>query len=140
MNLDDRQKRRYEELQQESDYLTDEIEYLRHSERTGDLRPREVFRLQQQIKEAEQKRDRVERELAKLDKTSNSEQLYRMLLKLGYERQVQLFLRLLQAQSVAALLIHGSLQYGQRWLLNRLVEQYVPKNINYKNRAIAHVS
>ncbi|MDJ0746983.1 MAG: hypothetical protein QNJ32_27075 [Xenococcaceae cyanobacterium MO_167.B27] len=132
MPLDEHLKRRYSELQQEYNYLSDEIEYLRHLERRRELRPLEGFRLQQQIKEAEQKRERVKQELEELDKTSNSEQLYRMLLKLGYERQVQLFLRLIQVQSVAAFLIHGSLKYGQRWLLNRLVEQYVPHSINYK--------
>ena len=131
MHLDERLKRRYSELQQEYNDLSEEIEYLRHSERTAELRPREGFRLQQQIKEAQQKRERIHQELKELDKTSNSEQLYRMLLKLGYERQVRLFLRLIQTQSVAAFLIHGSLKYGQRWLLNRLVEQYVPHNTNY---------
>ena len=55
MSLDESVKRRYSELQQEYNDLSEEIEYLRHSERTAELRPREGFRLQQQIKEAEQK-------------------------------------------------------------------------------------
>ncbi|MEM9275797.1 MAG: hypothetical protein AAGA80_22985 [Cyanobacteria bacterium P01_F01_bin.143] len=132
MPLDANLKRRYSELQQEYNLLSEEIEYLRNSKRIRNLQPREEFRLDQQIEEAEQKRESINQDLKELDKTSNSEQLYRMLLKLGYEQQVKLFLRLIQAQSVAAFVIHGSLKYGQRWLLNRLVEQYVPYNINYK--------
>lgn len=129
MPFDEYIKRRYSELQKEYDDLSDEIDFLSHSEKTEDLRPRERFRLQRQIKEVEKNRERVKQQLEELDKTSNSEQLYRTLLKLGYERQVQLFVRLIQAQSVAAFLIHGSLKYGQRWLLNRLVDQYVPHSI-----------
>ena len=67
MPLDEHLKRRYSGLQQEYNDLSDEIKYLRHSERTGELRPREGFRLQQQIKEAEQKRERVKQELEELD-------------------------------------------------------------------------
>lgn len=35
------------------------------------------------------------------------------------------FKRFIKAQSVGAFLIHGSPEYGQRWLLNRLMIQYV---------------
>ena len=54
------------------------------------------------------------------------ENLYPTLLKLGYHKQVSFFLQLIQTKSVAAFLIHGLPNYGQRWLLNRLVVQYVP--------------
>ncbi|NEO23611.1 MULTISPECIES: trypsin-like peptidase domain-containing protein [unclassified Moorena] len=67
--------------------------------------------------------------LERIWKQLNREQLYQVLLKLGYKNQVRAFLRLVQAQSVSAFLIHGSPDYGQRWLLNRLVEQYVPNSI-----------
>ena len=56
--------------------------------------------------------------------------LYEHLLKLGYERQVQEFVKLIQTQSLGAFVIHGSLNHGQKWLLNRLVEQYVPQTLN----------
>ncbi len=130
MPLDDYIKNRYVELQQEYDDLSDEIGYLRDSDRTENLLPKERYRLKKQIKKAEEKREIVKQQLEDLDKTSNSEQLYRTLLKLGYEKQVRLFVRLTQAQSVGAFLIHGSYKYGQRWLLNRLVDQYVPNSIN----------
>jgi len=132
MPLDDYLKRRYSELQKEYDDLSEEIEYLRNSKRIETLSPKESFKLQKQIRDLEEKREIVNQKLEDLDKTSNSEQLYRTLLKLGYEKQVQLFVRLIQAQSVGAFLIHGSLKYGQRWLLNRLVDQYVPYSISGK--------
>jgi hypothetical protein len=64
------------------------------------------------------------------DTIADGKKLYQHLLKLGYERQVQEFLKLIQTQSLGAFVIHGSLNYGQKWLLNRLVEQYVPQTLN----------
>ena len=61
---------------------------------------------------------------------ADGKKLYRHLLKLGYERQVQEFVKLIQTQSLGAFVIHGSLNYGQKWLLHRLVEQYVPQTLN----------
>lgn len=55
--------------------------------------------------------------------------LYKALLKLGYHQQAELFLRAIDTESVAAFLIHGLPEYGQRWLLNRLVEEYMPLHI-----------
>lgn len=129
MPLDDHFKRRYIELQEEYDFLTEEISELRHGEKTDDLRPRERARLKRQIAEEESKRERVQQELQQLDRSTNSEQLYRALLKLGYEKQVRSFARFVYQQSVSAFLIHGSVKYGQRWLLNRLVNQYIPESI-----------
>ena len=64
--------------------------------------------------------------LSKIWRIPDSEQTYRNLLKLGYREQVRLFRSVINAHDVAAFLIHGSLGYGQRWLLNRLVVQYLP--------------
>ncbi|NER80778.1 MAG: toll/interleukin-1 receptor domain-containing protein [Leptolyngbya sp. SIO1D8] len=58
--------------------------------------------------------------------------LYRVLLKLGYRQQAHLFLQAIQSESVAAFLIHGLPEYGQRWLLNSLVVQYLPEHLNSK--------
>lgn len=52
--------------------------------------------------------------------------LYRALLKLGYQQQAALFLRAIDTEAVAAFLIHGLPEYGQQWLLNRLVVEYLP--------------
>ena len=42
----------YSELQHEYDLLTEEIQFLRQSDRTDDLSPRERFRLKKQIEAA----------------------------------------------------------------------------------------
>lgn len=132
MTLDDHLKQRYAELQLEYDLLTDEISALRNSLYTDDLSAKERLHVERQIKQAESKRDKIYQELEALDRNTNSEKLYRTLLKLGYEKQVRSFVRLIQKQKVSAFLIHGSVNYGQRWLLNNLVEQYVPASISGK--------
>ena len=63
-------------------------------------------------------------ELGKIWKYIDSEQLYRKLAKLGYQQQVKLFRRLVNKQNLAALLIYGPPDYGQRWLLNVLLTHY----------------
>ncbi len=62
--------------------------------------------------------------------------LYRALLKWGYRQQARLFRRAIASESVAAFLIHGLPERGQRWLLNRLVVQYLPENLNSKDVVI----
>jgi len=116
------------ELQKNYDFLTEEIQFLRQSERTDDLSPRERFRLKKQIQEAEAEREQVGQQLKQLENISigSSEELYQTLLRLGYRHQVRLFRKLMEANSTAAFLIYGLPDYGQRWLLNRLVVQYVP--------------
>ena len=64
--------------------------------------------------------------LEKIWKFVDRERLYRWLLRLGYSRQVRLFRQFVRKHSVAALLIHGSPYYGQRWLLNLLLVKYLP--------------
>lgn len=64
--------------------------------------------------------------LEKIWKFIDREQLYRSLLKLGYTKQVRLFRQLVKEHSVAALLIHGLPDYGQRWLLNLLLVKHLP--------------
>ncbi|ESA34527.1 tir protein [Leptolyngbya sp. Heron Island J] len=59
-------------------------------------------------------------------------ELYSSLLKLGYRQQARLFRRAIESESVAGFLIHGLPEYGQRWLLNRLVVQYLPEHLNSK--------
>ncbi|MDY7012514.1 MAG: hypothetical protein SVX43_02740 [Cyanobacteriota bacterium] len=120
----------YTELQKQYNDLAAEIDYLCDVEKTENLSRRERYNLRKQIESLEEQQDRVNQQLIALDKVSKSEQLYRNLLKLGYQKQVRLFLQLIQTQSVAAFLIHGSShKYGQRWLLNRLVDRYVPHSM-----------
>ncbi|MGC1308132.1 MAG: CHAT domain-containing protein [Phormidesmis sp.] len=78
------------------------------------------------------KADSSKSELEQLSKAAeesflaNSEDLYQTLLRLGYQDQISLFRRANDANSMTAFLIHGFPDYGQRWLLNRIVRQYVP--------------
>jgi hypothetical protein len=127
---------RYTELQRQYNLLTEELEDLYQSKRTDDLSPGGKFKLKQQIKEVEAERETITQKLTELDQKTRSEQLYRTMLKLGYQRQVELFIKLVQAQSVAAFLIHGSPQHGQRWLLNRLVTDYIPNSLTGKKLQI----
>ncbi|MFE4107829.1 trypsin-like peptidase domain-containing protein [Almyronema epifaneia] len=62
----------------------------------------------------------------------DSEQLYRTLMKLGYRQQVRQFTQLIRKHAIAALLIYGDPGYGQKWLLNRLVNQHLPHNLTGK--------
>lgn len=59
----------------------------------------------------------------------DAQRIYRLLLKLGYQQQVRLFRRLVDTHDIAALLIYGEPEYGQRWLLNRLITQYLPNSL-----------
>ncbi|MBW4481866.1 MAG: toll/interleukin-1 receptor domain-containing protein [Tildeniella torsiva UHER 1998/13D] len=58
--------------------------------------------------------------------------LYKALLKLGYRQQVRLFRKAVETESIAAFLIHGLPEHGQRWLLNRLAVKYVDCYLNSK--------
>ena len=80
----------------------------------------------------------IRRSLEELFEAQKQKQvnLYRALLKLGYRQQARLFRRAIASESVAAFLIHGLPEHGQRWLLNRLIVQYLPENLNSKDVVI----
>jgi hypothetical protein len=123
---------RLDELKENFNFRQEEVQELKKSLQIEDWTPKQRLRLKRQIQDAERELQEVAQEIAALEKSANSEQLYKVLLRLGYQRQARLFIRLVQAQSVSSFLIHGSPEYGQRWLLNRLVGQYVPDSINGK--------
>lgn len=62
----------------------------------------------------------------------DADKSYNALLKLGYQEQVNLFRKLAKKSSTAAFLIHGPSEHGQRWLLKRLVTQYMPQVLDTK--------
>lgn len=126
MPLDQHLQRKRDELQEQYELLCEEIQSLKKAKIIEDLSPGERFRLKKQIEEAEAERETVAQQIEDLDKTASSDSLYRTLIKLGYRQQVRVFRQLIEAESVGCFLIHGSPEYGQRWLLNRLVVQYVP--------------
>lgn len=90
------------------------------------------FKLEKLIQQVEAELDEVAQQLDDLDQSLESGRLYHALLKLGYRAQVRAFQKFIQAQSVAAFLIHGSPEYGQRWLLNRLVLKHVSNSMTGK--------
>ncbi|MFK8182541.1 MAG: hypothetical protein AB8B99_04145 [Phormidesmis sp.] len=119
----------YDELQAQYALLTEEIQFLQNSDRIDDLSPRERFRLKKQIESVEEERAALKQQLQALEESSaesTSSDLYPTLLRLGYRQQIRLFRRTIESESVMAFLIHGYPEYGQSWLLNRIVVQYVP--------------
>jgi len=120
------------ELQKQNDFLMQKIQHLRKSKNIDDLSPEQSFRVGKQIEEAQAKREAIAQQLEELEKTAGSTNLYSTLMKLGYQQQVRLFREAIQTESVAAFLIHGLPDYGQRWLLNRLVVQHVPNSLTDK--------
>ncbi|NER91124.1 hypothetical protein [Moorena sp. SIO3A2] len=97
------------------------------------------FKLEEDIEEYEEKLEAIEQELDDIEekiensqrgnhsqainKPQNVDTLYKVLFKLGYWQQQQLFEKIVRThqESHGAFLIHGkSHDYGQRWLANRL--------------------
>ncbi|MGF1674001.1 MAG: hypothetical protein ACFCUV_09990 [Rivularia sp. (in: cyanobacteria)] len=84
-----------------------------------------IFKMEKQIEEAELERDNIKQEIENQNTSAVSCDLYNALLKLGYREQVFSFKKFLRIQSIATFLLHGSPDYGQRWLLNRLITQHI---------------
>ncbi len=63
--------------------------------------------------------------------TFDNDTLYNTLLRLNFTNQVSLFRRFVEKHTLVSCLIHGEPEYGQRWLLNRLV-QLVPNGRSAK--------
>jgi inactive STAND/Caspase domain len=64
-----------------------------------------------------------------LIRIKQDERLYQALLRLGYFEQTKLFRKFVRTYPITAFLIYGKLDYGQRWLLNRLVEKHTHDSI-----------
>lgn len=60
----------------------------------------------------------------------SKQKLYKALLKLGYRQQARLFRAAIDSESIAAFLIYGLPDYGQEWLLNRLVYRNIKPIMN----------
>lgn len=133
MSLPKHLQDQYIECQDEYDHLTEKLQYFLEERRIRNFSVEEKYTLDKQVKNLEKEREVVLRQLQELDEKTKSKQLYSTMLRLGYERQVELFVKLVEAQSLGAFLIHGSPEHGQRWLLNRLVTQYLPNNLTAEN-------
>jgi inactive STAND len=113
-----------DELQKLCDLLDEKILHLREA-KIREANHLVRFQLNKEIEEAEAERCKIIWQIENVDTLDRSQELYRALMKLGYRKQVGSFLKFLKAQSVGAFLIHGAPDYGQRWLLNRLVTQHI---------------
>lgn len=131
MSFDQRLENKLHALQQHYDILQEKETRLRRdcaSEASSIVR----FQLEKQIEQTETELEKLEQQLNEVERALSSGKLYNALLKLGYRQQTREFRRFIETHSTAAFLIHGSPEYGQRWLLNRLVVQYVPSIITGK--------
>ncbi len=111
-------------LQELCDLLDKKILHLRRA-KIFETDPSKIFQLENDIEEAEAERSLMTLQIENSDIAVFSLDLYRALLKLGYEEQVLSFIEFIEAQSIGAFLIHGSPDYGQRWLLNRIMTQHI---------------
>ena len=91
--------------------------------------PSMQFQLKQQIAQVDAELEELEQRLDQLNRVSQDGRLYQALLKLGYRKQVQVFRKFVQSNPIAAFLIYGASDYGQKWLLNRLVVQHTRDSI-----------
>jgi hypothetical protein len=128
-------QRQYQILQKSYDLVAQKLEKLRH-DYLIEAGSAISFQLKIQIEQLEAELNNLAKQLDELEKALSSGRVYRALLKLGYQTQTGTFRQFIQANSVAAFLIHGSLWYGQGWLLNRLVSKYVTNYVNAKRVGI----
>jgi hypothetical protein len=113
-----------EELQKILDFLEEKILHLRMAKVTQ-TDALAIFKVEKDIEKAEAERDKIKQEIENQNISNTSCDLYHALLKLGYREQVLSFKKFLKAQSIGTFLLHGSPDYGQRWLLNRLITQHI---------------
>ncbi|MBM0744092.1 hypothetical protein JOY44_21135 [Phormidium sp. CLA17] len=128
--LDPLQAKR-EALQEQYSLLSEKrLELGRSSAIAAD--PSMQFQLKKQIEQVDSELEALEQRLVQLDRLSQDGRLYQALLKLGYRKQVQVFRKFVQSHPIATFLIYGASDYGQRWLLNRLVQQHTRDSITGK--------
>ncbi|GAA6618618.1 hypothetical protein [Scytonema sp. NUACC26] len=141
---------KHEDLEEEYEEVRKKLKWFK-KERTIKTDSEAKYELEQRIEEYEVRLRKIEEELEELEDQINlSKQsensnleitqtvdfLYRSLLKLGYWEQHNLFEEIAGKYSHGVFLIHGhSKEYGQRWLLNRLISS-IPNSLEGKNIVI----
>lgn len=152
MALLERLRQQQKDLDEECDMLNGKLKRFR-KRRSYETDEAEKIKLESLIEECEEDIERIEKKIEDLDgkikkcnqgADSQLEQppdfgsLYKPLLKLGYWEQQELFEKITKTKkySHVAFLIRGSSkEYGQRWLLNRLVRQ-ISKSLEGKKIVI----
>jgi hypothetical protein len=81
------------------------------------------IKLKHQIMDEMKRRNQIQQEMEILERKDISTKLYQALLRLNYIEQAKVFRRLTDVSQIGAFIIHGDQYHGQRWLLNRLVNQ-----------------
>lgn len=131
MSSEQRLEQKRQILQKQYDLVAEKLDRLRRDYAIAtDVLIR--FEREKQIEQTEAELNELEQQLYYLEQSVSSERLYHALLKLGYRKQTREFRKFIEVYSTAAFLIHGSPDYGQRWLLNRLVVQHIPSIITGK--------
>ncbi|MBD2526368.1 hypothetical protein [Nostoc sp. FACHB-133] len=111
-----------EELQQHYDAFSEKIKLLRnqHAIEAG---ASVAFQLDKEIERVEKERDRLLKQIQIIERSCKSEPIHSELFRLNYIAQVQLFREFITEKRIGAFLVHGSPEYGQIWLLKRLLQK-----------------
>lgn len=120
-----------EELLSLLELIDEKILFLKGKKIT-EANPLVQFQLGKEIEAAETERQVLAQQIESLNCSASSQKLYFALLKLGYRDQILSFKKFVRSQSIGAFLIHGCPEYGQRWLLNRLVTQHIDDGTSSK--------
>lgn len=81
------------------------------------------IKLKHQIRDETIEREEIQQKMEFLERKDISTRLYQALLRLNYIEQAKVFRQLTDVSQIGAFVIHGDQDHGQRWLLNRLVNQ-----------------
>ncbi len=138
---------KHEDLEEEYEEVRKKLKWFK-KERTNKSDSEAKYELDQRIEEYEERLQEIEEELEELEEQINQPKragnsdlekcqtldfLYKSLLKLGYWEQHNLFEEIAGKYFYGVFLIQGhSKEYGQRWLLNRLVS-IIPNSLEGKN-------
>ncbi|WP_414570819.1 hypothetical protein [Nostoc sp. CCY 9925] len=120
-----------EQLLKLLELLDEKILFLKGKKIT-EANPLVLFQLGKEIEQAQTEREVLKQQIESINYDVNSQKLYLALLKLGYKDQILALKKFLRSQSIGAFLIHGCPDYGQRWLLNRLVTQHIDSGTTNK--------
>jgi hypothetical protein len=120
----------YDALESQLDILYEKLTTLRE-DYAYETDAAQKFKLEHNIKEVENEINDIKNKRQE----DNYQKIYHSLLRLGYSQQIIYFRDFIKTESMGggAFLIYPSLQeeyaesYGQKWLLNRLIIQNLPR-------------
>lgn len=136
----ERLQSKYEELQKLYDISSKKISRLKQK-LLLETHPIHKLQWENEIEDAEDEQskieinlDDIEHRIETLKRALGGDSLYDALLRLDYREQAKAFKQFFEEKhQVGAFLIHGKSEYGQRWLLNRLL-------VAHHSKLVAHGS